>query len=164
MATIFVIEDEEGIRDLLDLLLRRKRYDGPVAERGQKSLELFRREYPDVVVLDLKMPGMDGLAVLQQVRSLNPSQPVIILTWAGTAETEQQVRALGVTEGVIWTTEKPTVPGWYWYQASADEKDPAMAYVYEFWGHMNAVWSNGKSVHVVEMPGQWAGPLTPPER
>ena len=43
MATIFVIEDEEGIRDLLDLLLRRKSYDGTVAERGQKSLELFRR-------------------------------------------------------------------------------------------------------------------------
>jgi CheY-like chemotaxis protein len=50
------------------------------------------------VVLDLKMPGMDGLTVLQQVRSLNPKQPVIILTGAGSAESEQQVRALGVTE------------------------------------------------------------------
>lgn len=61
---------------------------------------MFRRERPDVVVLDLKMPGMDGLAVLQQVRSLNPKQPVIILTGAGTPETEQRVRALGVTEYV----------------------------------------------------------------
>ena len=41
---------------------------------------------------------MDGLAVLQQVRSLNPKQPVMILTGAGTPETEQQVGALGVTE------------------------------------------------------------------
>jgi len=51
-------------------------------------------------VLDLKMPGMDGLTVLRQVRSLDPIMPVIILTGAGTAETEQRVRALGVTEYV----------------------------------------------------------------
>ena len=52
------------------------------------------------MVLDLKMPGMDDLTVLQQVRSLNPKQPVIILTGAGTPESEQQVRAQGVTEYV----------------------------------------------------------------
>jgi CheY-like chemotaxis protein len=53
-----------------------------------------------VVVLDLKMPGMDGLTVLQQIRHLNPTQPVIILTGAGTPESEQQVRELGVPEYV----------------------------------------------------------------
>jgi CheY-like chemotaxis protein len=63
-------------------------------------MDLYRREHPDVIVLDLKMPGMDGLTVLQQVRSLDPKKPVIILTGAGTAETEQKVRALGVTEYV----------------------------------------------------------------
>src|ERR1700704_6112526 len=97
MAKILVIDDEQGIRDLLDTLLRRKGYDVVLAESGRKGLELFRRERPDVVVLDLKMPGMDGLAVLQQVRSLDPALPVIILTGAGTPETEQQVRAMGVT-------------------------------------------------------------------
>jgi len=100
MAKILVIDDEQGIRNLLDTLLRRKGYDVVLAESGRKGLEVFRRERPDVVVLDLKMPGMDGLTVLQQVRSLNPSQPVIILTGVGTAEEEQQVRALGVTEYV----------------------------------------------------------------
>ena len=100
MAKILVIDDEQGIRDLLDTMLSRKGYDVVLAESGRKGLELFRRERPDVIVLDLKMPGMDGLTVLQQVRSLNPKQPVIILTGAGTPETEQQVRALGVTEFV----------------------------------------------------------------
>ena len=100
MAKILVIDDEQGIRDLLDTLLRRKGYDVVLAESGQKGLDLFRRERPDVVVLDLKMPGMDGLAVLRQVRSLNPKQPVIVLTGAGTPEIEQQVRTLGVTEYV----------------------------------------------------------------
>ena len=100
MAKILVIDDEVGIRNLLDTLLRRKGYDVVLADNGQKGLAVFRRERPDVVVLDLKMPGMDGFTVLQQVRSLNPQQPVIILTGAGTPEIEQQVRALGVTEFV----------------------------------------------------------------
>jgi len=100
MAKVLVIDDEQGIRALLDTLLRRKGYDVIVAESGQKGLECFRRERPDVLVLDLKMPGMDGLTVLRQVRSLDPMMPVIILTGAGTAETEQRVRALGVTEYV----------------------------------------------------------------
>jgi CheY-like chemotaxis protein len=83
-----VIDDESGIRNLLDTLLRRK------------GLELFRRQRPDVIVLDLKMPEMDGLTVLRQIHSFDPRRPVIILTGAGTTEAEQQVRALGVTEYV----------------------------------------------------------------
>jgi DNA-binding response OmpR family regulator len=56
MAKILVIDDEQGIRELLDALLRRKGYDVVLAEGGRKGLELFRRERPDVLVLDLKMP------------------------------------------------------------------------------------------------------------
>ena len=100
MTKILVIDDEQGIRDLLDTLLRRKGYDVVLAESGRQGLELFRRERPDVIVLDLKMPEMDGLTVLRQIKNLDPGKPVIILTGAGTAETEQQVRALGVTEYV----------------------------------------------------------------
>ncbi len=100
MAKVLVIDDEQGIRHLLDTLLSRKGYDIVLADNGRKGLELFRRERPDVVVLDLKMPEMDGVAVLQQIRRLTPDQPVIILTGAATPEREQQVRALGVTEFV----------------------------------------------------------------
>jgi CheY-like chemotaxis protein len=100
MAKILVIDDEEGIRNLLDILLHRKGHVVTLAPNGQKGLELYRRERPDVVVLDLKMPIMNGLSVLQELRKLNRTQPVIILTGAGTPEIEQQVRALGVTEFV----------------------------------------------------------------
>ena len=100
MSKILVIDDEPSIRELLDTILRRKGYDVVLADTGQKGLDIFRQERPDVVVLDLKMPGMDGLTVLQHVRSLPPNQSVVILTGAGTPEAEQQVRALGVTEFV----------------------------------------------------------------
>ncbi|HSS29769.1 MAG TPA: response regulator [Nitrospiraceae bacterium] len=95
MAKVLVIDDEPGIRDLLDTLLSRKGYDVVLADSGQKGLEVFRRARADVVVLDLKMPGMDGLTVLQQIRHLYPTQPVIILTGAGNPESEQRVRELG---------------------------------------------------------------------
>jgi CheY-like chemotaxis protein len=100
MAKILVIDDEPGIRNLLDTLLRRKGYDVVVADGGQEGLELFRQEHPDVIVLDLKMPEMDGVTVLQHIRNLKPGQPVIILTGAGTPEMEQRVYALGVSEFV----------------------------------------------------------------
>lgn len=98
MAKVLVIDDEQGIRYLLDTLLSRKGYDVVLAENGRKGLELFRRERPDAVVLDLKMPEMDGMAVLQAIRTIAPQAPVIILTGAGSEERALQARALGVTE------------------------------------------------------------------
>ena len=66
MAKLLVIDDEPGIRELLDTLLSRKGYDVILADSGQKGLEVFCRARTDVVVLDLKMPGMDGLTVPSQ--------------------------------------------------------------------------------------------------
>lgn len=100
MAKILVIDDEESIRSLLDTLLIRKGYEVISASNGRKGLEVFRRERPDAVLLDLKMPEMDGLMVLKGIRNIDQKLPVIVLTGAGTPETEQQARALGVTEFV----------------------------------------------------------------
>jgi DNA-binding NtrC family response regulator len=100
MAKVLVIDDEQGIRSLLDTLLSRKGYSVVLADSGRNGLELYRRERPDVVVLDLKMPEMDGLTGLQQIRSVYFKQQVIILTGAGTPEMEQRVYALGVSEFV----------------------------------------------------------------
>jgi len=100
MAKLLVIDDEEGIRNLLEILLRRKGYDVVLADGGRKGLDLLRREHPDVVVLDLKMPEMDGITVLREIHSFDPKKPVIILTGAATPGMEQQVLALGVTEFV----------------------------------------------------------------
>jgi CheY-like chemotaxis protein len=98
MATILIVDDEPFIRSFLSTLLSGKGYDVVLAEDGQTGFDSFLRERPDVIVLDLQMPGMDGLTVLRQVRCLNPLQPVIMLSGGSTEETEQQVRALGVKE------------------------------------------------------------------
>jgi DNA-binding NtrC family response regulator len=100
MAKVLVIDDEQGILDILDIILRRKGYDVVLASGGRKGLDLFRREHPEVVMLDLNMPGMDGIEVLQQIRHLNPDQPVIILTGADIPSMEEQLRTYGVSEYV----------------------------------------------------------------
>ena len=98
MAKILVIDDEPVVLALLEILLSQQGYDVILADGGWKGLELFRRERPDVVVLDLKMPELDGVTVLTHLRQLDRTQPVIILTGALAPETEQQIRTLGVTE------------------------------------------------------------------
>jgi DNA-binding NtrC family response regulator len=100
MAKILVIDDEPEIRNLLEKALSRKGYDVFLAASGRNGLELFHRDRPDAIVLDLKMPEMDGIAVLEQIRLVDQKLPVIILTGARTIDMEQQAHALGVTEFV----------------------------------------------------------------
>ncbi len=97
MAKILVIDDEQCIRTLLETLLSRKGYEVMLASSGQNGLEVFRREHPDAVVLDLKMPVMDGLTVLKEIRRIDSRRPVIVLTGAATPEMEQQANALGAS-------------------------------------------------------------------
>ena len=98
MAKILIVDDEPYIRSFLSTLLSHKGYNVTLAEDGQKGLDRFVLEQPDVMVLDLQMPRMDGVTVLRQVRGLNPLQPVVILSGGTTSETEKEVRALGVKE------------------------------------------------------------------
>ena len=101
MPKVLVIDDEPNILTLIDFLLRHEGYDVVLANNGAKGLELYRHERPDAIVLDLKMPEMDGIAVLTHIRSVDRTQPVIVLTGDTSTETERQVRALGVTEFLV---------------------------------------------------------------
>ncbi|RMF92702.1 MAG: sigma-54-dependent Fis family transcriptional regulator [Nitrospinota bacterium] len=82
---VVVIDDEEGIRRLFQRLLG-KRYDLQTFERGLAALEDLQRTPADLVITDLKMPGIDGMEVLRRVKELDPDLPVIVLTAYGTVE------------------------------------------------------------------------------
>jgi CheY-like chemotaxis protein len=98
--TILVIDNNRGDRHLIDTIFRHKGYEVLLAENGEKGLELFRQEHPDVIILDLKLDEVDGLTVLRNVRSFNPSQRVIIYSGSCDPKTEQQLLAFGITEMV----------------------------------------------------------------
>jgi CheY-like chemotaxis protein len=101
MMKVLVIDDAPNVRTLLDMLLRAQGYDVILADNGWDGLRQYRQEHPDVILLDLKMPKLDGMVVLKQIRSVDSKQPVIVLTGDASPEAEQQVRALGVSEVIV---------------------------------------------------------------
>ena len=101
MAKILVIDDTPNVRVLLDILLRQQGYEVVLADNGWMGLQLYRQQHPDVILLDLNMPELDGVTVLKQIRGVDLNQPVVILTGDSNPETERQVRALGVSEFIL---------------------------------------------------------------
>jgi len=83
MKRILVVDDEEGIRQLYKEELEDEGYEVELAERGEEALEKISRAKPDAVILDLKMPGMGGLDVLERIREQDKDLPVIISTAYG---------------------------------------------------------------------------------
>ena len=101
MGRILVIDDEAEARVLLDIHLRHRGYDVLLAGDGWTGLHLYHREHPDVILLDLNMPELDGVTVLKEIRRTDLKQPVIVLTADSNPEMEQQIRALNVNKYVL---------------------------------------------------------------
>ena len=80
---ILIVDDEEGICDNLARLLRREGFEPLLAADGETALALITREAPDVVLLDIKMPGLDGMEVLRRARALDATLPVVMITAHG---------------------------------------------------------------------------------
>lgn len=98
MARILVVDDEPMVLDLLKKTLTRKGHEVLTAQDGRGAIQLFRQDHPDLTILDLNLPDINGLEVLREIRSIDPHIPVIILTGAGTEDLEKQARARGVTD------------------------------------------------------------------
>lgn len=86
MRKILVVDDEESTRDLLSLSLQSDGYDVVCAEDGYRALELCEKNPPDIVLTDIKMPGMDGIELLRRLKRLNPEMEVIMITGHGQME------------------------------------------------------------------------------
>ena len=82
MAMILVVEDDAATASVLARLLRRRGHDACVAPDGAAALELVRRQAPDLIILDMMMPHMDGMEVLRRLKSdpQTAAAPVILLS------------------------------------------------------------------------------------
>ncbi len=89
---LLLIDDEESIRKVLGITLRDVGYEVISASDGERGLELFQRENPEIVLTDIKMPGIDGLEVLKRLKFIDPDTEVIMIT--GHGEMESAIRAL----------------------------------------------------------------------
>lgn len=105
MAAILIVDDEENIRKLLEAYLTTEGHIVHCAADGVQGLAAFRRYHPDLVVLDIMLPGMDGLEVLQQIR--RESEAYVLLLTSCSEETD---RVIGLTIGADDYFTKPFNP------------------------------------------------------
>jgi excisionase family DNA binding protein len=94
---VLVVDDEESIRDLLAKTLALAEYDVDVAPDGRSALERMRMYPYDLLIADLKMPGMDGLSVIREAKRYKSDLPVIIITGFSTETSAIEAVNLGVS-------------------------------------------------------------------
>ena len=92
---VLIVDDEDGIRSSLERLLSFEKFKTFAAADGASALDLAASERIDIVLLDIKMPGMDGLEVLGKLKELLPDLPVIIISGHGTISTAVEATKLG---------------------------------------------------------------------
>src|SRR3954471_14262789 len=102
-ARILVVDDEAEIRRSVRMILEYEGYEVLEASSGPDAIALVERETPDLVFLDIKMPGMDGLDALQRIRSSNDALPVVIISGHGTVSTAVEATKAGAFDFI----EKP---------------------------------------------------------
>ncbi len=96
MVKVLLVDDEKELVATLGERLRTRGMDCRTASNGEEALAEVRSDSPHVMVLDLKMPGMDGLEVLRKIRLTHPAVEVIMLTGHGSDREERLARELGV--------------------------------------------------------------------
>ncbi|MGG0645169.1 response regulator [Sporosarcina gallistercoris] len=80
MKKLLIVDDQAGIRLLLDEVFKKEGYETVLASNGKEALLRVENDDPDCILLDMKMPGMDGAEVLRQVKSDRPDRPVVMMT------------------------------------------------------------------------------------
>lgn len=95
MKTILVVDDEKSVRDSLRMIINYAHYGVELAEDGAGALSILDSHPIDMVLLDIKMPGMDGIEVLEAMRKRNPDLPIVIISGHGTIETAVEATKKG---------------------------------------------------------------------
>ena len=103
MSRILVIDDERSIRNTLKDILGYEKYEVDLAEDGQKGIEMIHSAEYDIVLCDIKMPGLDGIEVLERIVVLAPDTPVVMISGHGNIDTAVE----SIKKGAFDYIEKP---------------------------------------------------------
>src|SRR5215467_12215310 len=100
-AKILLIEDDPGIRDTLQRIFREDGYEVAVEDKGDQGLARAAEDSFNVVITDLRLPGLDGLELVRQLHAAKPRLPIILITAFGTTETAIEATKLGAYDYVL---------------------------------------------------------------
>jgi two-component system response regulator (stage 0 sporulation protein F) len=92
---VLIVDDQNGIRILLMEVFSNEGYQTFQASNGKLALEIVKAHVPDLVLLDMKIPGMDGLDILKHIKSMNPEIKVIMMTAYGELDMIKEATELG---------------------------------------------------------------------
>lgn len=95
MKKLLIVDDQPGIRLLLEELFKKENYQTTSAQNGGEALQFIADDEPDCVLLDMKMPGIDGIEVLKRIKEDKPNIPVIMMTAYGELELTEKALGLG---------------------------------------------------------------------
>jgi len=100
-ARVLVVDDEKDILKALEFLLRAEGYAVSTAISGEEALDLYKKENFDIVLTDLKMPGMDGLTLLEEIRKINPEATVLFMSAYATVESAVEAMKKGAADYIV---------------------------------------------------------------
>jgi len=95
-ARILVVDDQIGVRRLLFEAFNEEGYEVELAASGLEALEKAKAAIPDIILMDMKMPGMNGLEALQEIKKVRESIPVVMMTAYGELEIVAEAMKLGI--------------------------------------------------------------------
>ncbi|KKO52592.1 response regulator [Paenibacillus sp. DMB20] len=92
---VLIVDDQNGIRILLMEVFSSEGYETFQAANGKTALDIVKKHEPDLVLLDMKIPGMDGLEILKHIKQMNPDIKVIMMTAYGELDMIKEATDLG---------------------------------------------------------------------
>lgn len=93
---LLIVDDQQGVRRLLYEAFTDEGYRVRIAAGGQEALKMIGQEVPDIILLDVKMPGMNGLETLAELKKINANIPVLMMTAYGDLDMISHAKRLGV--------------------------------------------------------------------
>jgi len=107
MSTILIIDDDDQLRKSFHKLLSEEGYTAEGAASGEAGLEIIQSQLPDLVIADIRLPGINGMETFQAIHALEPKLPVIIMTAYGTTETAIEATKMGAFDYILKPFEIP---------------------------------------------------------
>jgi CheY-like chemotaxis protein len=92
---ILVVDDEDSIRTLVKTMLKAEGRQVVLAAKGKDAIAMFQKERPNLTILDINMPDIDGITVLKQIRTIDPQAKVMVFTGGGEPSSGEPSEGIG---------------------------------------------------------------------